>query len=287
MGVVAFSQRFRLARAIVLFFAVLSLGACATPRTPEEIARAEETNDPNEAMNRAVFAFNEGLDLVVLRPMAVWYRFLVPLPEARDTIRRVVDNAALPWTMANEIIQGEFGRARVTSTRFLINTTLGLGGMIDWATRWGYPHHTEDFGLTLARRFGVRDGPYFVMVGFGPAVTRDAWAMWVDVVGNPVGWLLPFDGVDRRSRHIEDVDEMRSGSIDFYAAVRSMVQQRRRAQVNRGEPASDDIPRIAPDAALAPAVAAVAPAATRRHVAPARPRSAAPLRPPTAPWVTP
>ncbi len=283
MAFAALSRPFRLARAMLPLLAVLSLGACATSRTPEEIAHAEETNDPNEAMNRAVFAFNEGLDLVVLRPMAVWYRFLVPVPEARDTIRRIVDNAALPWTAMNELMQGEFARARVTSTRFLINTTVGVGGAVDWATRWGYPHHTEDFGLTLARRFGVREGPYFVMVGFGPAVTRDAWAMWVDVVGNPVGWLLPFDGVDRRSRHIEDIDRMRADSIDFYAAVRSMVQQRRRVVVNRGGTSPDEVPRLAPEAALAPAVAAAAP--RRRQPDPARPQPAAPAS--AAPWVTP
>ncbi len=285
MSVVAFDQPARVLRVVLLALAVLSLAGCGgQPRTPEDVARIAETNDPNERMNRAVFAFNEGLDRVVLRPMAMWYRFLVPIPEARDTIRRVVDNAALPWTAVNEVIQGEYAGARISSTRFLINTTLGLGGMIDWATRWGFPHHTEDFGLTLARRFGVRDGPYFVMVGFGPAVTRDAWAMWVDVVGNPVGWLLPFDGVDRRSRHIDDVDEMRNNSLDFYAAVRSMVQQRRRALVNRDDPPTDDIPRVAPEQSVAPAAVAAAPV-----VRPRRPpvRVQAGARPPVAPWVTP
>jgi phospholipid-binding lipoprotein MlaA len=223
--------------------AVIALGACAAQNTPEEIARVRETNDPYEPMNRTIFAFNEGLDVVVLKPAAVWYTFLVPFQDARDTIRRVIDNASLPWTAINEVFQGEWDRAGTSTTRFLINTTLGLGGTIDWATRWGFEQHSEDFGLTLARQLGTREGPYLMLPVFGPGNLRDAFGLLVDTAGDPLNWVLPFPGsivrssmdrADFRSRHIEDVEQLRRDSLDFYATVRSIARQRRMNELGRG-----------------------------------------------------
>ena len=116
MSVVAFEKAVRVCRAALVALAVLSVGACASQSTPDEIAHVQETNDPYEPMNRAIFAFNEGLDVVILKPLAVWYTFLVPFQDARDTIRRVIDNAALPWTAINEVFQGEWQRAGTSST---------------------------------------------------------------------------------------------------------------------------------------------------------------------------
>ena len=257
MSAVAYNQTVRSLRAAMVAVALLGLGACASQNTPDEIARVQETNDPYEPLNRAIFSFNEGLDVVILKPLAVWYTFFVPFQDARDTIRRVIDNAALPWTAINEVFQGEWSRAGTTTTRFLINTTLGIGGMIDWATRWGFEHHSEDFGLTLARRFGVREGPYLVLPVLGPRNVRDAIGLGVDAVGDPIGWILPFpggivrsgmDGIDLRSRHITDLDQLRRDSIDFYATMRSITRQRRQAEVDRGQSSGpQDIPRPTSD----------------------------------------
>jgi phospholipid-binding lipoprotein MlaA len=221
----------------------LALHGCAAQNTPEEIVRVQETNDPYEPLNRAIFAFNDGLDVVVLKPLAVWYTFIVPSQGARDTIRRVVDNASLPWTAINEVFQGEWERAGTSTTRFLINATLGLGGTIDWATRWGFEQYSEDFGSTLARRFGVDEGPYLVLPVFGSSNVRDAFGLLADTAGDPVDWILPFPGpivrsgfdrADVRSRHVEDVEQLRRDSLDFYATVRSIARQRRANELGRG-----------------------------------------------------
>lgn len=320
MFATAYTKRLRpLHAAIVLFFAI-SLVGCAPQNTPDEIARVQETNDPYEPLNRSIFAFNEALDVVILKPLAVWYRFLVPIPEVRDAITRVLDNATLPWTAANEVFQGEFGRARVSTTRFLINTTLGIGGVFDWATRWGFPHHDEDFGLTLARTFGMREGPYLMLPMLGPSNIRDTVGRAVDGVGDPVGWILPFPGglvrsgvrgIDTRQRNIETVDDLRRDSVDFYATIRSVWRQRRASEVRRGEAAPEDIPRVTsdmgryapsvgaapaesqPDPAAAPAARPARPAARPQAMrqSPAQPAAASRVAPVTqtaaAPWLTP
>ncbi|MBL8839348.1 MAG: VacJ family lipoprotein [Alphaproteobacteria bacterium] len=279
-------DKLRAFQAVILVLAALSLVGCASQRTPEEIAHVQETNDPYEPFNRSVFAFNDALDVVILKPLAVWYRFLVPIPEVRDAITRVLDNASLPWTAANEVFQGEFGRARITTTRFLINTTLGIGGVFDWATRWGFPHHEEDFGLTLARTFGMREGPYLMLPLLGPSNVRDTGGRIVDGVGDPVGWILPFPGsivrgavrgIDTRQRNIENIDELRRDSVDFYATLRSVWRQRRESQVRRGEAPPSDIPRVTSDMGrFAPSVGAAP------EAAPAAPASARPTAAPTA-----
>jgi phospholipid-binding lipoprotein MlaA len=286
MSVVAFNQTMRALRAMLVAAAVLGLGACASQRTPDEIAHVQETNDPYEPMNRAIFAFNEGLDVVILKPLAVWYTFFVPFQDARDTIRRVIDNASLPWTAINEVFQGEWSRAGTSTTRFLINTTLGIGGMIDWATRWGYEQHSEDFGLTLARRFGFSEGPYLVLPVFGPRNVRDTFGLIGDSVGDPVGWILPFpgglvrsgvDGIDTRSRHITDLEQLRRDSVDFYATLRSISRQRRQAEVDRGQSGGrQDIPRPLSD--MGP-FAPNPPAVATPDQPPARPTPRAPGRP--------
>lgn len=285
-------HRLRAFQAVILVLAALSLVGCASQRTPEEIAHVQETNDPYEPLNRSIFAFNEGLDLVILKPLAVWYRFLVPIPEVRDAITRVLDNASLPWTAANEVFQGEFGRARITTTRFLINTTLGIGGVFDWATRWGFPHHEEDFGLTLARTFGMREGPYLMLPLLGPSNIRDTGGRIVDGVGDPVGWILPFPGsivrgavrgVDTRQRNIENIDELRRDSVDFYATIRSVWRQHRASEVRRGEAAPEDIPRVTSDMGrFAPSVGAAPEAAPQQPSAAPRP-AARPTRPTARP----
>lgn len=313
MSVVGFNQRVRALRVVgrvLVAAAVLGLGACASQNTPDEVAHVQETNDPYEPLNRAIFAFNEGLDVVVLKPAATWYTFFVPFQDARDTIRRVIDNATLPWTAINEVFQGEWSRAGTSTTRFLINTTLGIGGMIDWATRWGYEQHSEDFGLTLARRFGVREGPYLVLPVLGPRNVRDAIGLGIDGVGDPIGWILPFpggivrtgmDGIDTRSRHLTDIEQLRRDSVDFYATLRSITRQRRQAEVDRGQGGGrQDIPRptsdmnpIQPPAVAMPSQARptrpapVRPAAQRAATQPA-PAQATPAQPlvqpsPTAP----
>lgn len=267
----------------------LALGACASQNTEAERELVAETRDPIEPLNRYVFAFNQGVDTVVFRPLAVWYRIVVPEP-LRLALRNGYNNANLPWIFINELLQREYGRAQITSTRFLINTTLGIGGLLDWATVWGYPQHYEDFGLTLARVFGMGEGPYLMLPLLGPSNVRDGLGRVVDTVGDPVGWILPFPGgivragveaVDTRAQNIETLDELQRGSLDFYATIRSVIRQRREAEINRGAIGSN-LPRVGAEAPGAPQ------AFPPRGVVPVTPRVASPRELSEAtPWIQP
>lgn len=230
--------------------AMLSLGGCATrPTDPEELAAYRELNDPVEPLNRAVFQFNEVVDVALLRPIAIGYRAVTPRG-VRTGIRNFLDNLQEPVILLNSLLQGEWVRARDTSGRFLTNTVLGLGGLIDVATEAGIPKHTEDFGQTLAV-WGVQPGPYVVIPFLGPSGVRDGVGLGVNSLMDPFGvlggneiygdyadegpWVrLAVDTIDWRSRNIETIDELRRASLDFYATVRSAYRQRRAAEIANG-----------------------------------------------------
>jgi phospholipid-binding lipoprotein MlaA len=242
---------------LAILVLALGVGACQSTNTAEERQYVAETRDPLEPLNRHIFGFNEGLDELVFKPVAAWYGLIHT--DVRDAITRGLDNASLPWTFINEVFQGEFDRARITAARFAINTTLGVGGLFDHATAMGFPHHNEDFGLTLARRFGAQEGPYLVVPLLGPSNPRDLVGRLVDTAADPVSYIIPTPGgfirgglraVDTRQRNIDNIDELRRNSTDFYATIRSVVRQRREAEINRGE-ISPDIPRVVTQAPTA------------------------------------
>src|SRR5690606_17780478 len=115
--------------------------------------------------------FNDMVDTLVLQPAAATYRFIVPEP-VQDGIRNVLRNLNGPVILANDLLQGEFDRAGDTAMRFLINSTIGLAGIFDVASDWGYEYHDEDFGQTLAS-WGVGEGFYLVLPLLGPSNLRD------------------------------------------------------------------------------------------------------------------
>ena len=126
---------------LVALVAALLLGGCATkPTDPEDLAYYKETNDPLEPMNRAIFQFNEVTDKVLLRPAAIGYNTVVP-SGVRIGIRNFLNNLQSPITIINALLQGEGVRARDTFGRFLTNTIIGLGGLIDVASDAGSPQH--------------------------------------------------------------------------------------------------------------------------------------------------
>lgn len=143
---------------VVAVITALLLGGCTTrPTDPEDLDYYLETNDPLEPINRAIFQFNEVADKIVLRPAAVGYRTVVPRG-VRIGIRNFLDHLRSPLTILNAVLQGEGVQARDTFGRFLTNTILGLGGLVDVASDAGIPQHYEDFGQTLAV-WGVEPGP--------------------------------------------------------------------------------------------------------------------------------
>ncbi|HEU0118183.1 MAG TPA: VacJ family lipoprotein, partial [Alphaproteobacteria bacterium] len=155
---------------------LLALAGCADTPAPS----TDETgiNDPLETMNRRSFDNNHFLDRLLLRPLAELYRVTVP-PPVRDRITGILANMNEPTIFANDVMQGEFGKAGTTFERLAINSTLGIGGMWDVATGWGMQKQTGDFGQTLAS-WGVGEGPYLMLPLVGPSDLRDAFGRGVD-----------------------------------------------------------------------------------------------------------
>ena len=232
----------------------MSLAACATQG---DANLGNGLYDPLERVNRASFEFNIGVDEAIGKPIAIAYRKALPRP-VRDGIRNVADNLYSPVTFVNDLLQGEFARARITLTRFFVNTTAGIGGIADVARDIGMPGHREDFGQTLAA-WGIGPGPYIVVPFLGPQTTRHLGGRAVDVGFSPFGYVLAaqdaewvgiavtaINAVDQRERLIEAVDGLKKTSLDFYAAARSSYWQARLAEIHNGRippavPGDDDI----------------------------------------------
>ncbi len=206
-----------------------------------DAAAEEDINDPLETLNRFTFAFNEMLDVVIIRPIAVTYRDWVP-PPIKDSIRAFLRNLATPVILMNDLLQGEWERAETTFARFLINTSLSLG-VADIAAEAGLPFHDEDFGQTLAS-YGVGEGFYLVLPILGPSNARDATGRLVDWLADPLTYpwedrygipRAALDGIDFYSRNIETFEEIRKDSVDPYARVRSLYRQIRESDVRNAE----------------------------------------------------
>jgi phospholipid-binding lipoprotein MlaA len=200
------------------------------------------SDDPMEKFNRAVFDTNTALDDRFIKPLAEAYRTIVP-QFVRDRFRSVIDNLAELRILANDLLQGRANAAGITSARFFINTIVGLGGMFDLATGQGFAKQTGDFGQTLYT-WGVEDGPYVVLLFFGPSNVRDAFGLGVDLFTTPPALIVhgngatttnfavgAVDGIDLRSRNIETLDEIKASAIDYYAHMRSISRQYRQAQL--------------------------------------------------------
>lgn len=213
--------------------------------------RAQDTeNDPLEPMNRAFFEFNRVLDGMFLEPFAIMYRYVTP-QFFRDAVRNFLDNLDAPVVLANDILQGEPYRAERTLGRFMLNTIMGVGGLIDVGGLLGMPErHSEDFGQTLAV-YGVGEGPYLVLPLLGPSNPRDAFGFVVDFAFDPLTYVAPRDiglarfGTDAlsfREQNIEAFNEVKRSSIDLYAATRTLARQLRASEIRNGAPPPlDDI----------------------------------------------
>jgi len=238
----SFSNLLRLPAAVLLLAATVLTG-CATPPTdPDELAAFKETNDPLEPMNRYFFEVNYGLDQLLFKPVAAWYNLILPAP-VEQGVHNFLVNLNSPVIFANDAMQGNGPRAGITAKRFLINSTLGVAGIFDVAANWwGLKHHDEDFGQTLAV-WGVGEGPYLVAPILGPSNPRDLTGVGVDSVMDPWGWVLPSHlqwinytrtgvyAVDIRARNLDTLDQIRKGSLDYYATMRSLYRQHRNDEI--------------------------------------------------------
>ncbi len=231
---------------LMLLLVIGLLGACATApvNDPEALADFRATNDPLEPTNRFLYAVNEKLDVAILRPVARAYGAVLPQP-ARNGIRNVLDNLGAPVRLVNDMLEGKPRRAGDTAMRLVINSTVGLLGIFDVATDWGYPNHQAGFGLTLAV-WDTPEGPYLFLPLLGPSNPRDTLGYAADVVANPFSWIgqgtavealewsrVPIGAIDLRQRNDSFLQTTKQTSLDPYATFRSLYRQHRLAEVQK------------------------------------------------------
>lgn len=234
--------RLKLGMLVALGF--LAVG-CATPPPATDaaaVAEYNEANDPLEPTNRVMYEINDGLDTVIMKPLAQGYRAVVPQP-VRQGVHNLLTNMGTPVVFANDVLQNKPQRAGDSFMRFLINTTLGVAGIFDVATDLGYPHHDTGFGTTLAL-WGANEGPFLFLPVLGPSNPRDLLGFGVDTVTDPWFWVgsglgkTIFDwsraglsAIDQRERFLDDVDNIKKTALDPYATFRSLYRQRRNAEI--------------------------------------------------------
>jgi phospholipid-binding lipoprotein MlaA len=225
-----------------MIVSVLLLAGCAGGPRTASAPPSGEIADPLEPVNRAIFSANQAVDKVLLKPAAKTYRTVLP-QFVRDRLRAILDNLYEPLIFANDVLQGRPRAAAITLSRFMLNSTAGLAGMFDIASSNKLPKQTGDFGETLYF-WGFNEGFYVVMPIFGSSNLRDAVGFGVDSYGDPVGIFIRHygttedglartlvDGLDLRARNIETLDQLKREALDFYALMRSVTQQRRRAEL--------------------------------------------------------
>lgn len=201
-----------------------------------------ETNDPFENTNRSLLNFNRGMSRYAFDPLIRGYRFAVPKPVRRG-IQRAFVNLKAPSTLVNDLLQLRFKDSATTLGRFVLNSTLGFGGVFDVAIEAGWEHHESDFGQTLGR-LGVGAGPYLVLPIFGPNTVRDGFGGVVDLFFQPLTYLIGpvqnivigatsgFSTLDARDVAMKALEE---SSVDYYAALRSAFLQSRAAHIRWDE----------------------------------------------------
>lgn len=208
--------------------AALSLSGCLTA--------GPDPQDPYEDFNRQMFAFNDGLDRAVLEPVAHGYRAVTNEP-IREGVGNFADNLNEPLTFVNHILQFQIPDAGATFGRFLVNTTVGIGGIFDPASTMGMQRTKEDFGQTLGK-WGVQPGPYLVLPFLGSTNPRDLFGKGGDVALNPLNYpefesddevrlgIAVIGGINAREGAIEAIEEVRN-QIDPYTTVRRLYDRTR------------------------------------------------------------
>ena len=225
----------------------LMVGCAAIPAGVEP-----SPNDPWEPFNRSVFEFNENLDAYLLKPVVTGYRFVLP-EFMREGIYNFFSNYNDIYTALNNLLQGKPNDAFHDLMRVVVNTTFGLGGLIDMATPGGLEKHKEDFGQTFGV-WGIPSGPYVVLPFFGPSSVRDTFGTVADLESDYLFGYVKNIGVrnsvtglrvvNTRNTYYEAGDLLEGAAIDKYSFMRDAYIQRRQYQINEGR--EDDEPPMPP-----------------------------------------
>ncbi len=222
--------------------AALLVSGCAGIQ-PQQLAEDEPVYpDPLEGFNRATYAFNDGVEKVILRPVSTGYKAVVP-QTARTGVSNFFNNLAYPTVIINAFLQGKFEQGAEDLQRFIYNSTFGLGGLLDISTPMGLRAHSEDFGQTLGY-WGVGVGAYIVLPLLGPSTLRDT----VGLIPGYYAYLLnhhdkvrgrnaliALRATERRSRLLT-ASRIVDDQLDPYAFVRDAYLQRRESLVNDQQP---------------------------------------------------
>ena len=229
---------YRKMKRVVLLVATAALVGCASIPAGVE----PSPHDPWESFNRSVFEFNEGLDAYLLKPVVAGYRFILP-EFVRQGIYNFFSNYNDIYTALFNLLQGRLDYAFNDLMRVAVNTTMGLGGLLDLATPGGLEKHKEDWGQTLGV-WGVPAGPYVVLPFFGPSNVRDAFGTVADLESDYLFRFLPdvavrnsvtgLRVVNARNTYYEAGDLLDGAAIDKYSFMRDAYIQRREYQINEG-----------------------------------------------------
>jgi len=220
---------------------VASVSGCATSSTP---------GDPLEHFNRAMFNFNDKIDQVALKPTASFYQRVTPTV-IQTGISNFFGNLGDVWTAINNLLQGKGADGMSDVMRVALNSTFGLGGILDIASEAGLAKHNEDFGQTLGT-WGVKGGPYVVLPGFGSYTLRDAIVLPLDWLADPWGYKKPVyvrnTGiavrlVDQRASVLEASRMIEEAALDKYEFIRDAYLQRRESKINDGRDNRDNPPQ--------------------------------------------
>ncbi len=233
--------------ATIIFFSAFNANAGSDGELILNKNKPTEVKDCFEKLNRATFAFNQVLDGVLFKPVAGVYKTL-PSP-IKAGVSNSLDNLSNLVTIPNNVLQGELKKAGVNSGRFILNTTIGILGLIDVASYFGLPEYEkEDYGQSLAA-MGVGPGCYLVLPVLGPSTVRDTTASvmnfiggdpWYNVtVNNDTQYFSDFDfyaskltsGIDFRAKNFDAIENLEKNSIDFYASVKSLYLQDRQQKI--------------------------------------------------------
>lgn len=240
------------ARRAVLFSVLLATAlvtGCATTRSAIDTVRtAGSQMDPIEPFNRVVFTVNDKVDRAVFKPLAQGYEYILPM-QVRSCVSNVFGNLADVPASLNNFLQGKVKEGGSDVCRVGVNTTVGLLGCFDVASRWGFEKHNEDFGQTLGR-WGIPSGPYLVLPLFGPSTVRDGSALFVDSYIDPSRFVndIPVRNsaygvrlVDKRAQALDTTNFIDNAALDPYVFVRDAYLARRRSLILDGKspPATD------------------------------------------------
>ena len=226
-----------------------ALSGCATAPPVSDTAdyqAYQQINDPAEPTNRFFFKVNDKIDTYAMKPLAQGYVDITNQP-IRDHVNDFVTNIGEPARLANFMLEGKPTLAGTALVRFLVDSTIGIGGIFDPAAKLGYTETDTDFGITLGV-WGLPEGPYIYLPVLGPSGARDIWNLPVEYFATPMEAAPASEAlriftysetglhlISARANYLGTVDQINATALDPYATFRSLYRQSRDAQLQQIE----------------------------------------------------